>query len=128
MTDHIEIIHSPLAQTYSAGGHSLDIQIYRTPDTHWVLEVVDERGTSTVWDELFETDKLALEDAIKAMTHEMGIAYLKVAQKNTDDASHYDIEHTGSILLFNPQGKLVAFFTTPHQAALLAKDYMLLIA
>ena len=68
------------------------------------------------------------EDAIKAMTHEMGIAYLKVAQKNTDDASHYDIEHTGSILLFNPQGKLVAFFTTPHQAALLAKDYMLLIA
>ena len=70
MTDHIEIIHSPLAQTYSAGGHSLDIQIYRTPDTHWVLEVVDERGTSTVWDELFETDKLALEDAIKAIETE----------------------------------------------------------
>ena len=70
MTHDIEIIHSPLAQTYSAGGHSVDIQIYRTPDTHWVLEVVDERGTSTVWDDLFETDKLALEYAIKAIETE----------------------------------------------------------
>lgn len=68
------------------------------------------------------------EDAIKAMTQEMGIAYLKVARKDTDDTSNYDIEHTGSIMLFNPKGELVAFFTSPHQADLLAKDYMLLIA
>jgi len=70
MTDDTEIIHSPLAQTYSASGHSVDIQIYRMPDTHWVLEVVDEHGTSTVWDELFETDKLALEEAIMAIETE----------------------------------------------------------
>ena len=68
------------------------------------------------------------EDAIKAMTHEMGIAYLKVARKDSDDSNNYDIEHTGSVMLFNPRGELVAFFTSPHQAEMLAKDYMLLVA
>lgn len=68
------------------------------------------------------------EGAIHAMTQEMGIAYLKVARKSTDDPDDYDIEHTGSLMLFNPKGELVAFFTSPHQADLLAKDYMLLIA
>ena len=64
------------------------------------------------------------EESIKQMTHELGIAYLKVTRKNATD-SNYDIEHTGSIMLFNPQGELVAFFTSPHQADLLAKDYLL---
>jgi len=67
-------------------------------------------------------------DAIKAMTQELGIAYLKVMRKGSDDSDHYDIEHTGSVMLFNPRGELVAFFTSPHQADLLAKDYMLLVA
>ncbi len=67
MTEDIDIIHSPLTQTYTADGHSLRIQIYRSADSQWLLEVVDERGTSTVWDDLFETDKLALEEAIMAI-------------------------------------------------------------
>lgn len=73
MTEHIDIIDSPLAQTYSADGHTVRIQIYRLPDTLWSLEVVDERGTSTVWDDLFETDKQALEEAFMAIESE-GIA------------------------------------------------------
>ncbi len=70
MTDDFDIIHSPLEQTYSADGHNVDIQIYRTPDTHWVLEVVDESGSSTVWDDLFETDKQALEEALMRINTE----------------------------------------------------------
>lgn len=73
MTEHIDIIDSPLAQTYSADGHTVRIQIYRLPDTLWSLEVVDERGTSTVWDDLFETDKQALEEAFMTIESE-GIA------------------------------------------------------
>ncbi len=65
--------------------------------------------------------------SIKAMTHEMGIAFIKIAPKGTPDANHYDIEHTGTIMLFNPQGELAAFFTSPHQADLLAHDYTMLI-
>ena len=70
MTEDTDIIHSPLTQTYSADGHCLRIQIYRSADSQWLLEVVDERGTSTVWDDLFETDKQALEEAIMAIESE----------------------------------------------------------
>jgi uncharacterized protein len=90
MTDDIDIIHSPLAQTYSASGHGVDIQIYRTPDTHWVLEVVDEHGTSTVWDELFETDKLALEEAIKAIETE-GIGSFITKARNEAQAAEPEL-------------------------------------
>lgn len=67
-------------------------------------------------------------DAIKALTHQMGIAYLKVTKDNGEDDTNYDIEHTGTVMLFNPKGELVAFFTTPHKSELLAKDYMLITA
>ena len=70
MAEDIEIIHSPLEQTYSADGHSVRIQIYRCIDSQWSLEVVDERGTSTVWDDLFETDKEALEEAFMTIETE----------------------------------------------------------
>lgn len=68
------------------------------------------------------------EASIKAMTSELGIAYLKVAGKDNSDEKNYDIEHTGSVILFNPKGELAAFFTSPHQAKLLAQDYTLLVA
>ncbi|WP_133240059.1 UPF0149 family protein [Limnohabitans planktonicus] len=69
-TEDIDIIHSPLSQTYSADSQSLRVLIYRLPDTQWSLEVVDEAGTSTVWDDLFETDKQVLEEAFMAIESE----------------------------------------------------------
>jgi len=68
------------------------------------------------------------EGAIKLMTREMGIAYAKIALPTAEDAQNYDMEHTGTVILFNPQGELNAFFTTPHKADLLARDYQLLLA
>lgn len=70
MTEDIEVIHSPLEQTYSADGYSVRIQIYRSVDSQWILEVVDERGTSTVWGYQFETDNEALEEAFVAIEAE----------------------------------------------------------
>lgn len=66
------------------------------------------------------------ENSINAMTQEMGIAYSKIALSGDDDPQHYDIEHTGTVILLNPKGQLSAFFTMPHYASLLAKDYLLL--
>lgn len=68
------------------------------------------------------------EPSIKAMAREMGIAYAKVIDNNSTDAQNYDVQHSGALMLFNPQGELNAFFTTPHHADLLAKDYMLLVS
>lgn len=68
------------------------------------------------------------EESIKLMAREMGIAYGKVINKDSTDPLSYDVQHSGALMLFNPQGELNAFFTTPHHADLLAKDYMLLVS
>lgn len=86
MTEDIEIIYSPLQQTYSADGHSLSIQIYRSHGAPWVLEVVDEHGTSTVWDDLFDTDKAALEAAFLAIEQEGIASFLTHAQQAAKEA------------------------------------------
>lgn len=67
------------------------------------------------------------DDDIKKMTREMGIVYGKVIISK-DNPENYDVQHSGAVMLFNPQGELSAFFTTPHQAQLLAEDYQLLVA
>jgi protein SCO1/2 len=64
------------------------------------------------------------EDAvIQALTKEMGIAYTKIRIAGKPDGESYDVEHSGSLILFNPKGELSAFFTMPHRADSLAKDY-----
>lgn len=63
MTDPT-IITSPLSGSFSEGGITVDVQIYRLEDTKWSLEVIDTEGTSIVWDDLFDTD-----DAAKAEFH-----------------------------------------------------------
>ena len=65
-------------------------------------------------------------DAIAAMTKEIGVAYIKLSDPNGSD--DYDIEHTGAIMLFNPDGNLAGFFTTPHEPEKIAADFKKLIA
>jgi len=67
------------------------------------------------------------EKTVSALSSSFGVTFEKLASK-TKDASQYDFQHSGTILLINPQGKLQAFFTMPHQAKLLADDYLLLIS
>jgi len=67
------------------------------------------------------------EEMTQAMTKALGIAYAKVAANPNAPAPRDDIEHTGALMLFNPSGKLAAFFTGPHQAKALSEDYTWLI-
>jgi protein SCO1/2 len=68
------------------------------------------------------------DNAVTLMTKEIGIAYTKIVRQGNEHSQTYDIDHTGTVILFNPRGELSAFFTMPHQASLLAKDYLLLIS
>ena len=70
MSDENDLIYSALQQTYSANGQSVEIHIYRMPDTNWSLEVVDVGGNSTVWEDLFPTDQEALDTALEEMEEE----------------------------------------------------------
>lgn len=67
-----DIIHSPLERTLNGEGHTLQIMIYRSQESEWIVEVEDERGTSTVWDEGFATDAEALAVALQEI-EAMGI-------------------------------------------------------
>lgn len=70
VSDEPELIMSPLCQTLNIEGHSLQIEIYRGGTSKWILEVVDVSGTSTVWDEQFETDQLAFEELSRTIREE----------------------------------------------------------
>ncbi len=73
MTDP-NIVTSGLSTRVLLDGVNFSIEIYRLEDdAEWTLEVVDEDGTSTVWDEPFRSDQEALDEAAKAMEEE-GIA------------------------------------------------------
>ncbi|WP_380872315.1 hypothetical protein ACFB49_32620 [Sphingomonas sp. DBB INV C78] len=68
-----EIIDSDLSRTVTRHGITVTVHIYRLKhDPKWTLEVVNEIGTSTVWDDPFETEQAAL-DAFETALAEEGV-------------------------------------------------------
>tara|TARA_R110002020_G_scaffold131872_1_gene294630 strand:+ start:1568 stop:1900 length:333 start_codon:yes stop_codon:yes gene_type:complete len=72
MEDDFELEMSPLCQKVTADGKTVEVEIYRGDKGGWLLEVVDEFGTSTVWDDEFDTDRAALEE-VQATIRDEGI-------------------------------------------------------
>lgn len=71
MSTEPELIQSPLSQPLHRDGHTLRVDIYRLEEeTDWLLEVVNEDGTSHVWDDRFPTDQAALEAVHQAIDEE----------------------------------------------------------
>ena len=85
MFDENNLIYSELQRAVSDNGHTIEICIYRMPDTEWSLEIVDEYDNSTVWDDTFDTDQLALEEALKAIEEESIHAFVG---QGPDDIMH----------------------------------------
>lgn len=72
MEDEFEVEMSPLGQDLTKDGKSVRVDIYRGDRGGWILEVVDEFGNSTVWDDEFASDAAALDEA-KATIRDEGI-------------------------------------------------------
>jgi len=69
--DDFVIIESPLSTKINDESTYVDIEIYRGgDDDFWTLEVVDETGGSTVWDDKFPTDEAALKEALETIEDE----------------------------------------------------------
>jgi protein SCO1/2 len=82
-------------------------------------------------------------EQLDKLTSSLGILYMKVnpqGSPNSSDANlaaassdssvsskDYTIDHSGSILLVDPQGRLTAIFTMPHIAKTMASDYMQIV-
>ena len=61
MHNENDLILSPLQQKYTADGKTVEVCIYRLPDTGWTLEIVDQYNNSTVYDGEFNTDQEAFD-------------------------------------------------------------------
>ena len=68
-TEH-DLIYSDLQTSITEDGQTIDINIYRLPESDWVLEIVDELNNSTVWDDAFASDEAALAEALDAIRSE----------------------------------------------------------
>ena len=67
------IVTSGLSRTVTVDGVTVVVNIYRLEhDPQWALEVVNEVGTSTVWDVPFDTDEEA-NDAFQLTVDEEGM-------------------------------------------------------
>ena len=63
----------------------------------------------------------ARQSDIDALTKQFGIAYF--LNKKSPDDKEYSVEHSGALLLINPQGNLHALFSAPHDPLTLANEF-----
>jgi len=69
-----ELVQSSYSGPVTRQGITVRLEIYHLDgDRHWVLEVVNENGTSTVWDEAFDTDRAAY-DAFQSAVEQEGMS------------------------------------------------------
>jgi protein SCO1/2 len=65
---------------------------------------------------------------LDALTGALGVLYVKVpSEGRPDGAADYTVDHTASILLVDPQGRLRGLFRTPHDPARIAADIEALV-
>lgn len=78
---HSEVIMSPLSRAVTSGADTVQVHIYQGDSGKWLLEVEDKFGNSTVWDDQFDTDQLALDEVMRTIADE-GIGSLVGATAN----------------------------------------------
>ena len=65
------LVNSRLSQIILVGINEIRIDIYKLEhETRWCLELVNDEGTSVVWDDTFPSDQAAFNEAEKAMSTE----------------------------------------------------------
>jgi hypothetical protein len=65
-----EIVMSPLSRSITSGADTVQVHIYQGNPGKWLLEVEDGFGNSTVWDDQFDSDQLALNEVVRTIAEE----------------------------------------------------------
>lgn len=65
-----DFIESPLSQNVTRHGVTVRVDIYGGSANRWILEIIDAENASHVWEEHFETDQHALDEALRALDEE----------------------------------------------------------
>ena len=61
---------SSLSRTVTRDGYSVSIDIHEDDEGGWLLQLVDLCGNLTGWNKSFETDRAALDEAMRAIEEE----------------------------------------------------------
>lgn len=64
-------------------------------------------------------------EQLDKLTQEMNVLYTKVAQDGNTE--HYSIDHSGALILVNPEGQFYGVFTMPHDPQKIADDMRVLL-
>lgn len=70
MNEEIDVVMSPLYRSFESEGKTVQIDIFGDGDGGWLLEVIDEYGNSSVWDDSFPSDQAALDEALDTIDEE----------------------------------------------------------
>jgi hypothetical protein len=77
MTEDVNLIYSPLNRYIIKDCVEIEICIYKgEPDTVWCLEVIDQFGNSTCWNDQFKTDQEAMDEVLAAIETDGIISFL----------------------------------------------------
>jgi hypothetical protein len=68
--DDPKLINSDRSGIFSRDGITVELHIYRLEYSKWTLEVVDEDGTSVVWEQEFDTDDAAYDEFMRSVDAE----------------------------------------------------------
>ena len=60
-------------------------------------------------------------EQLRALSKQLGVMYARAEQQDT--AMGYLVDHSGAILLLDPEGRLAAIFSAPHQVPAMAADF-----
>jgi hypothetical protein len=78
MDEEYEIVTSRLSRKITRDGVTVEVLIYRGQDeTEWCLEVVDESGTATVWEDAFATEQDALNEVFQCIASDGITSFLR---------------------------------------------------
>ena len=84
MSEDPELISSRHNGYVTRDGVTVELCIYRLAITKWTLEVVDADGTSTVWDDEFETDDDAHAEFLRSVEESGMLEFHAVASNKAN--------------------------------------------
>jgi protein SCO1/2 len=98
-----------------------------TPAVQYIFVSVDperdtpgQLGQFVTW---FNGDFIGItgtDQELENLTRQLGVVYMRIPDEK--EAGSYSVDHTASVLLFDPDGRFHAIFSAPLDAAELAED------
>lgn len=70
-----DMVRSSLCRAITSSGHTVHVEIHRTEEGKWTLQVADGLGNVTAWLQEFESDEQALNEVYRTILEE-GVAAL----------------------------------------------------